>query len=78
MGMSFGYPDGHDAPYPKEMQDARARVFAATKSANIAFLNTIRPDDYKERIAEGVRIGGGIGPEAADAARKHTKRQMPW
>jgi 4-hydroxy-2-oxoheptanedioate aldolase len=78
MGMSFGYLDRHDPPYPKEMVDARSRVLAATKAANIAFLSTIGPDDYQERIAEGVRIGAGIGEKGADLARRSTKRQMPW
>ncbi len=78
MGMSFGYPDRHDPPYPKEMAAARARVMAACKAANIAFLNTLRPNNVIEMLDEGVMIGSGGGPEAAAKGRKHTKRKMPW
>jgi 4-hydroxy-2-oxoheptanedioate aldolase len=80
MGMSLGFPDNHDEPYPPEMAEARARVLAACKAAKIAFLNTTRPDDVVERIEEGVMIGaaGRGGQEAADIGRRHTGRKMPW
>jgi 4-hydroxy-2-oxoheptanedioate aldolase len=80
MGMSLGFPDNHDEPFPPEMTDARSRVLAACKANGIFFLNTVRPDDVVERIAEGVRIGasGRGGREAAELGRKHTGRQMPW
>ncbi len=77
MGMSLGFPDAHDAPYPPEMQKARARVLAACKANKIFFLNQMRPNDVAAMINEGVMIGAG-GQEAADAGRKHTKRSMPW
>lgn len=80
MGMSLGFPDNHDEPYPPEMVAARSRVLAACKAANIAFLNTVRPDDVIERIKEGVKIGasGRAGQEAAEIGRKYTGRTMPW
>lgn len=80
MGMSLGYPDNHDEPYPPEMQDARARVLAACKENNVAFLNTVSAEDVVQRIAEGVRVGasGRGGREAAEAGRRHTGRTMPW
>lgn len=77
MGMSFGYPNQHDAPYPKEMIEARNRVKNACKEAGVFFLNGVRPDNVVELIKEGVMIGSG-GKEAADIGRKHTKRTMPW
>ncbi len=77
MGMSLGFPGNHDAPYPKPMQEARARVLAACKANHIAFLNTVRPDDVVEMIQEGVRVGAG-NQQAADIGRKYTKRAMPW
>ncbi len=77
MGMSHGYPTWHHAPYPKEMIAARARVMKACKDANIAFLNTVRPDDVIKMIEEGVMIGSGT-QETAEKGRRHTKRQMPW
>ena len=79
MGMSLGYPDNHDPPYPPEMQAARARVLAACKANNIAFLNSVRPDDVIQMIEEGVKIGAcGRSGEAAEIGRRYTGRTMPW
>jgi 4-hydroxy-2-oxoheptanedioate aldolase len=80
MGMSLGFPDNHDEPFPREMEDARSRVLAACKANNVFFLNTVREDDVEKRIEEGVRIGasGRGGREAAEKGRKFTKRTMPW
>jgi len=79
MGMSMGYPDQHDEPYPAEMQAARARVMAACRGAGLAFLEQVTPDNVTRRLDEGVMIG--CGPEAREAAeigRKHTRRMLPW
>ena len=77
MGMSFGFANNHDEPFPEVMENARSRILAATKKVGIAFLNTVRVDDVVMRLDEGVRIGAG--PEAAaEIGRKHTKRTMPW
>jgi 4-hydroxy-2-oxoheptanedioate aldolase len=79
MGMSMGYPDKHDEPYPQEMLAARARVIAACKAAGIAFLEQVTPDNVVRRIAEGVRIcTGPQARQAAEISRKHTGRTMPW
>jgi 4-hydroxy-2-oxoheptanedioate aldolase len=79
MGMSMGYPDQHDEPYPEEMLQARARILAACKAANLAFLNQVSPRDVVERIAEGVMIGAGRqAREASEVGRRHTNRTMPW
>jgi 4-hydroxy-2-oxoheptanedioate aldolase len=77
MGMSLGYPDNHDEPYPKPMADARARVLAACKANKIFFLNSVAPNNVVKMIGEGVMIGSG-GQQAAEVGRKHTKRSMPW
>jgi len=80
MGLSLGLPDGHGAneTLHPQMRDARATVLAACKKNKIAFLNTVRVSDVEEMIKEGVMIGAGGGPEAADKGRRFTKRQMPW
>ena len=60
------------------MQDARARVFKATKAAKIAFLNACNEDNVIDMIKEGVMIcTGGEGP-GAEKGRQFTKRPMPW
>ncbi len=79
MGMSMGYPDKHDEPYPDDMLAARARVLAACKANKLAFLNQVEAADVVERIAEGVMIGAGPqNREAAEIGRRHTRRVMPW
>lgn len=79
MGMSFGYPDRHDEPYPEEMLAARACVLAACRAAGIAFLEQVTPDNVCARIAEGVRIcAGRQAREAAEIGRRHTGRTLPW
>ena len=77
MSMSFGLIGLHGSPYPKVMQDARARVMAACKTAKISFLNRMRPHDATQMIDEGVMIGSA-NREVAEIGRKYTKRKMPW
>jgi 4-hydroxy-2-oxoheptanedioate aldolase len=79
MGMSMGYPDQHDEPYPAEMRAARARVMSACKAAGLAFLEAVTPENVIARIEEGVMIGcGPRAQEAADIGRRHTRRALPW
>ncbi len=77
MGMSLGFLDRHDPPYPPEMTKARARVLAACKANKLAFLNTVRVEDVEDMIKEGVMIGSG-NQAAAEKGRRSTKRSMPW
>ncbi|MBM4419344.1 MAG: hypothetical protein FJ033_13695 [Chloroflexi bacterium] len=79
MGMSLGFPDNHDEPYPAPMQDARDRVLAACKSNGVFFLNMVLESDVTQRIDEGVRVCacGRSGERAAAIGRQHTRRTMP-
>ncbi|HEY3062876.1 MAG TPA: aldolase/citrate lyase family protein [Chloroflexota bacterium] len=79
MGMSLGFPDAHDPPYPPEMQAARARVLAACQANGVAFLEMVNPDNVIAQIAAGVLVGAGRQAQAAaEIGRKHTGRTMPW
>lgn len=79
MGMSMGYPDQHDEPYPPQMQAARSRIMAACKAAGLAFLEQVTPDNVIRQIEAGVMIGAGPNArEAAEIGRKQTGRTMPW
>jgi 4-hydroxy-2-oxoheptanedioate aldolase len=79
MGMSFGFADNHDEPFPDIMLDARARVLAACKANGLAFLNTVYERDVIQRIDEGVMIcAGPEGERASEIGRKYSKRTMPW
>ena len=73
MGMSFGYPDRHDPPYPPEMVAARAAVLKACKANGVAFLNGVTPDNVTDMIDEGVMVTSG-SPEAAEIGKRHTRR----
>jgi 4-hydroxy-2-oxoheptanedioate aldolase len=79
MGMSLGFGDAHDPPYPPEMVEARARVLAACQANKLAFLEMVTPDNVIEQIGAGVLIGAGrhAGP-AAEIGRRHSKRPEPW
>jgi 4-hydroxy-2-oxoheptanedioate aldolase len=79
MGMSLGFPDAHDPPYPPEMQAARARVLAACKANKLAFLEMVTPENVVDQIAAGVMIGAGRhASAAAEIGRRHTGRALPW
>jgi 4-hydroxy-2-oxoheptanedioate aldolase len=79
MGMSLGFPNNHDEPYPDEMEKARSRVLSACKASGLYFLNSVHPDTVCMRIDEGVMICAGRQAQAAaEMGRKYTNRQMPW
>lgn len=83
MGMSYGYPDAHDPPYPPEMERARKIVKEACDSAELAFLSSW--NDHAKSLEEnlrflldwGVKIIAGGGQEQAALGRQLTQRQMP-
>ena len=78
MTMSLGYIERPN-PLPADVQQARARVMAACKAANIAFLNGgITMDNIEDMIREGVKIASGANEAIADKGRRFTKRKMPW
>ena len=77
MAFSLGVRNGSPGPMPAVLQAARARVFAATKTNRIFFLNSVTADNVIEMIKEGVMIGSA-DERAAEVGRRHTKRQMPW
>jgi len=77
MALSLGVRGGGPGPMPAVMQQARARVLAATKANKIFFLNTVTPGNVIDMIKEGVMVGAG-GQQAAEIGRKYTKREMPW
>ena len=79
MGMSMGFPDQHDEPWPAQMQTARARVMAACKAAGLVFLEQVLPQNVVSRLEQGVMIGSGPqAREAAEIGRKHTGRTLAW
>ena len=83
MGLSFGYADAHDPPYPADMDAARLRVKAACDAAGLAFLCgwndfTISTGDRVNKLmGDGVKILSGVGEEGAAIGRKIMGRTMP-
>jgi 4-hydroxy-2-oxoheptanedioate aldolase len=77
LGLSLGYTTLQRDPYPPEMAEARARVFAACRRNGIAFLEGCSPSNIVARLDEGVRVIAGHDPETARIGRAHQKRAMP-
>ena len=83
MGLSFGYPDAHDPPYPADLDKARLRVKAACDNANIAFLcgwndfTTSTEARVRKLMNDGVKILSGVGEDGAAIGRALTNRTMP-
>jgi 4-hydroxy-2-oxoheptanedioate aldolase len=79
MGMSLGFPDAHDPPYPAEMLAAREKVLNACRANKLAFLEMVTPDNVVEQISGGVMIcAGKQAAAAAEIGRRHTARPEPW
>jgi 4-hydroxy-2-oxoheptanedioate aldolase len=79
MGMSLGFPDAHDPPYPPAMREARDRVLAACKANKLAFLEQVTPDNIVDQIDAGVMVGAGKqAAAAAQIGRRHSQRPEPW
>ncbi len=83
MGMSYGYEDAHDPPYPPEMENARNVVKKACDDNKLYFLsswndpNQSREENVQFLIDWGARIISGGGEETAQIGRRITGRQMP-
>ncbi len=83
MGMSYGYEDAHDPPYPPEMEHARTTIKKACDDNGLFFLsswndpNNSREENVKFLQDWGARILSGGGEEAAQIGRKLSGRTMP-
>lgn len=83
MGMSFGFPDAHDPPYPPEMDNARKTIKEACDDSDVVFLSSWNDpalnleEQIQVLIDWGVRIISGGGEEQARLGRKITGRKMP-
>ena len=76
LGLSLGYTSVPRAPYPPEMQEARARVFGACRTRGIPFLEGCTPENIISRLDEGVRVIAGHREDVARLGRAHQKRTM--
>lgn len=60
------------------MQQVRSRVLAATKAADIKFLNSCNENNVEEQLKDGVMICTGGDSPGADKGRAFSKRTDPW
>jgi 4-hydroxy-2-oxoheptanedioate aldolase len=77
MGISFGYADAHDPPYPPELEAARLAIKAACDEHGLMFLSSW--NDRRRTIEENVRFlldwgvriisPGAAGPAGEEWAR---------
>ncbi|GIX10388.1 aldolase/citrate lyase family protein [Elioraea sp.] len=78
LGLALlGLLDVPRQPYPPEMQQARARVFAACRANGLAFLEACTPETIVARLDEGVRVIAGGSEETARMGRAYQRRTMP-
>jgi 4-hydroxy-2-oxoheptanedioate aldolase len=68
---------GENLSHPA-MAAARARVLAATKAANIKFLNSCDENTVIDQIKDGAIICTGGDTPAADKGRAFTRRTTLW
>ena len=78
MGLSLGFLENHDPPYPPAMAAARKRVMTALKSNHVGFLETVRMNDMERLFAEGTNVTHGSNEALTNKGRQLTKRQMPY
>jgi 4-hydroxy-2-oxoheptanedioate aldolase len=77
LGLALGYRAVPREPYPKEMREARDRVFAAARKNRLPFLETCSPSNIVGKLDEGVRVIAGHSEETAKMGRNHQRRIMP-
>ena len=80
MGLSFGYLDNHDPPYPPEMWAARNRIKDALAQCGVPFFEgQYDAANACARFDEGVQIFASAAGDAdiAAAVRAHAGRAMP-
>jgi 4-hydroxy-2-oxoheptanedioate aldolase len=79
MGMSYGFADAHDPPYPPEMEAARQEIKRACDANGLAFLSSWHDEsrsveeNVRTLLDQGVRIISG-GEEYAQVGRRLTGR----
>jgi 4-hydroxy-2-oxoheptanedioate aldolase len=77
LGLALGYLAAPRDPYPAEMKEARARVFAACRQNRVPFLEGCTPENIVAKLDEGVRVIAGHREETARIGRAHQGRTMP-
>jgi 4-hydroxy-2-oxoheptanedioate aldolase len=77
LSLALGYREMPREDYPREMRQARRRVFAACRTHRIFFLELATPATLLARLDEGVRIIAGASEALARQGRAHLRRTLP-
>jgi 4-hydroxy-2-oxoheptanedioate aldolase len=77
LSLALGYVTMPAEPFPAEMQQARARIFAAARKNGLAYLEACTPENIVARLDGGSRVIAGQNPQTAVIGRAHQKRTMP-
>jgi 4-hydroxy-2-oxoheptanedioate aldolase len=77
LGLALGHRSVPREPYPREMLEARERVFASCRKHRVPFLETCNPENIVGKLDEGVRVVAGHREETARIGRAHQRREMP-
>jgi 4-hydroxy-2-oxoheptanedioate aldolase len=77
LGAPTGSQQGRDYASNPNMRLVRSRVLAATKAANIRFLNSCNENNVIDQIKDGTMICTGGDSPAAAKGRAFTKRTDP-
>lgn len=77
LSLALGYTEMPRDPYPREMMEARQRVFTACRKYGVAFLEIGTLVNIAAKLDEGVRVIAGHSEETARIGRAHQKRLMP-
>ncbi len=77
LSLALGYKEMPRDDYPREMREARERVFQACRRNGVAFLESANARTITLRLDEGVRVIAGADEATARIGRSHTARTMP-
>ncbi len=79
MSWSMGLVGCERNPYPPQLLEARAKIFAAAKANKLAFLESAKPENVCAMIDEGIRVfcSGSQLQQISEIGRRYTGRTMP-
>jgi 4-hydroxy-2-oxoheptanedioate aldolase len=77
LSLALGYREMPREDYPREMRQARERVFSACRTYGVFFLELGTRETITAKLAEGVRVIAGADEATARLGRAHMKRVLP-
>ena len=78
MGLSLGFADRHDPPYPPAMLAARDLVKEICEQRGLFFLEQVDAAGVAHSLDEGVMICRPMDEGCVELGRRHSGRPRPW